>query len=215
MVNVRGLSGGRGGARSPHDRLTSELTVTQCENVTAACWHSVDADAPLNRFISVNWSSADMQDCKSATSRFLKLAGDWLSDRGIRRAYIWVREGGGGDHVHILIHVPLALADAFSRRQQGWLKALGAKVRKGVILTEAIGRHYAAAEVSPAYYRQNLDNVIRYVLKGACLEAATFTDHRRQHTGLVSGQRAGVSRDLGRQARLLRRLGKEYRIPAP
>lgn len=193
--------------RSPN-RFSRNLSLVQCENLTAAGWHAVDSGTPLNRFISINWSTAGVEDARAATSGFLKLAGDWLSDRGVRRAYIWVRENNGGDHVHILIHVPHNLAQAFSKRQRGWLKALGAKTRQGVIVTEPVARDYSAAETSPGYYRHNLDNVIRYLLKGANEKAAHFTDHRRKPSGLVSGQRAGVSHDLGKRAREVRALGQ-------
>lgn len=213
MVNSgRPPSIGRGGPRSPRDRLSRNLSVVQCENLTAASWHAVESGTPLNRFITINWSSAGVENARAATSEFLKLAGDWLSDRGVRRAYIWVRENNGGDHVHILIHVPHSLAHAFSRRQRGWLKRLGAETRQGVIMTVPIARDYSAAETSPAYYRHNLDHVIRYLLKGAGDEAAHFTDHRRRFTGLVGGQRAGVSYDLSKRAREFRTLGRSLSV---
>lgn len=191
----------RGGPRSPSDRLSSQLSVSQCVNVTEAAWHAPEVGVPLNRFITINWSTARVESPRAATAFFLKRAGDWLADRGLQRAYVWVRENDGGDHVHILIHVPSRLARDFSRRQRGWLRALGAERRSGVIKTDAVARDYAAADASPAYYRQNLDVVIRYLLKGASEQAASFTDHRRRETGLVQGQRAGVSHDLGRRAR--------------
>lgn len=194
-------SRGRGGARSSSDRLSRELSVTQCANLTDAAWHALEIGVPLNRFITINWSTARVEAPRAATAGFLKRAGDWLADRGLPRAYVWVRENDGGDHVHILIHVPSRFARDFSRRQRGWLLTLGAERRSGVIKTDAVARDYAAADASPAYYRQNLDVVIRYLLKGASERAAGFTDHRRRGTGLIQGQRAGVSHDLGKRAR--------------
>lgn len=110
MDSDRPTSTGRGGRRCLTDRLSRELSSVQCENVAAAARHALESGTPLNRFVTINWSSAGVENARAATSRFLKLAGDWLSDQGVRRAYVWVRENNGGDHVHILIHVPHGLA---------------------------------------------------------------------------------------------------------
>ena len=195
---------GRGGSRSPADRVSSELSANQCEAVTEGAWEAVRLGRSLNRYITINWSTAGVATPLAATSQFLKAAGDWLRSHGIPLAFVWTRENYHGDHVHLLIHVPPQLARGFTRRQRGWLKALGAKTAKGVIDTTAVGRHYRSYEVSPVFYALNLDYVLRYLLKGASSDGARFTDHRRCPCGDVTGKRSGVSVYLGRHRRTFR-----------
>lgn len=182
--------------------MTSDtLSLSQCQNVTDAAWFAVTIGSPLNRFITINWTTAGIADAHCATARYLKRAGDWLSDQGVPRAYCWVREAVGGEHVHILMHVPSAISPAFAKLQRQWLRSIGAANVQGVLRTRPVARSYSAPETSPDLYRLNLDNVLRYILKGANEKAAHFTDHRRCRSGTVIGRRFSVSTFLNRTAR--------------
>lgn len=190
---------------------STELSQRQCANVTEAAWYAYKSGAPLNCFVSINWSTGRVAASAEALSALLKRAGAWLTARHARLAYVWVREADAGDHVHILIHVPPLHAASFVRNIRRWLKAVGTERRKRVLRTRPIARDYAAAIVSPAYYEENLDEVLRYVLKGATASAAAFTDERRAPMGHIVGQRAGVAHDLGRQARMSFEMGAGVR----
>lgn len=190
---------------------STELSQRQCANVTEAAWYAYNCGVPLNCFVSINWSTGRVAAPGEALSALLKRAGAWLAARHTRLAYVWVREADAGDHVHLLIHVPPLHAAPFVRNIGRWLKAVGAERREKVLRTRPVARNYAAAVVSPAYYEENLDKVLRYVLKGATAGAAAFTDGRRAPMGRVVGQRAGVSRDLGRQARVSFEMGADVR----
>lgn len=195
------LSNANGGAVNSRPTSNS-LSVSQCRNITEAARFAVKVGVPLNRFITINWTSAGVADGFGATARYLKRAGDWLSDRGIPRVYCWVREGIGGDHVHILLHVPMALSRTFSRVQKRWLRALGAHNVRGVLHTRPVARSYDAPWTSPSQYRLNLDCVVRYILKGATEDGSRFTDHRRRPSGAVDGRRCAVSNYIGQRARI-------------
>lgn len=191
---------------------STELSQRQCANVTEAAWYAYESGAPLNCFITINWSTGRISAAGEALSALLKRAGAWLAARHARLAYVWVRETNAGDHVHILIHVPPLHASSFVRNISRWLKSVGAERREGVVRTRPVARNYAAAVVSPAYYEENLGEVLRYVLKGATVGAAAFTDERRAPMGYVIGQRAGVAHDLNGQARVSSEMGAAVRL---
>ena len=85
-------SSARGGARNHPNRMTNGVSVAQCRRVTNAAYDAYARSMPLNRFISINWATAGIDDGFAATSMFVKRAGEWLSKRKIPRAYLWVRE---------------------------------------------------------------------------------------------------------------------------
>lgn len=178
-----------GGSFGRKDRLTVRLSPVQRSNIIRGAVHAVRTGVSLNRFITINWTTARVADGRRATRTFVKRIGDWLRSRGTGLAYICVREGVGGDHVHILLHVPQSLIQAFWREQRRWLRALGAGKSKGSVKTEPVGRSYSDYLTSPAAYLTNLRAVIRYLMKaGAC-------------TGRLHGLRASVSESLNRHAR--------------
>lgn len=206
MIDQRG-AGGRGGARNHRNRESRELKAATVANLRAAAHFAPKAGVPFNLFKTIHWQKAGVSDPLAATGRFLKLASDWIRSKGGTSAYVWVREAGDekGEHVHILLHVPPALAPGLARRQRGWLQACGAEWRRGVIYTERIGqslRHATAGEVSGKDYLAHLKAVVGYVLKGGepvALEALGL--ERVETTGAVVGKRAGVSQNLGPAAR--------------
>lgn len=185
-------------------RTSEELSFAQCQNITEAAWFALDIGLPLNRYITINWTAGGVRDSYAATARYLKWAGDWLADRRIPLAYCWVRENVGGDHVHILIHVPAALRAEFSRMQRQWRRrVLGGRSGRGVVNTRPVGLSYDSARTASDHYRPNLDYLLRYLLKGASADAALFTDHRRCWSGVVEGRRYSVSVTLNRTARMV------------
>lgn len=191
---------GRGGARNRADRVTTALSERDAGKLLEANARALQIGLPFNRFITVHWESAGLADGLKATGRLLKLMGDWLRTRGRQVAFTWVRENGHGKgaHVHILIHLPPDLLDAFNRRQRGWLKACGALWRGGVLKTRSIGRTYQQALGGGPDYLANLAETVDYVLKSADHRARErFGVRRCEDGGTVVGKRCGVSQNLG------------------
>jgi hypothetical protein len=130
-----------------------------------------------------------------------------MRSRGGTWAYVWVRENGPGKgaHVHILMHLPPALADPFNRLQRGWLKACGAVWKKGVLKSRPIGRdlrHFAGEGPDRLTYLENLSAVVDYILKGA--DEATrqaLQIQRSEPGGIIVGKRCSASQNIGPDVR--------------
>lgn len=202
VAHDRGFSPlpGRGGARNRADRVTTALSEGDVGKLLGAKERSLQVGLPFNRFTTVHWDAAGVADGPKATGRLLKLIGDWLRSRGRQAAFLWVREDGPnkGAHVHILLHLPPDLAEAFNGCQRRWLKACGARWRKGVLKTEIIGRSYQQALGGGDDYLANLSRTVDYVLKGADHRTRErFGIMRCEDGGSVVGKRCGVSQNLG------------------
>lgn len=197
-------SPGRGGHRNHADRRTTALAEPKAVELLEAASFAVSAGMAFNRFTTIHWQAAGVDDALTATGAFLKRLGDAVRASGSRFAYLWVREAGAtkGEHVHILWHGP-ADFPAFSRRVRDWLKACGANRAKGVCLTRPVGRTLGGAVSGRDDYRVNLLEVLDYVLKGADAATRESLGVRRQEPGgEIVGKRCGTSANIGRAARL-------------
>jgi hypothetical protein len=194
--------------RNSATRVSHSIKQHDAENILAAAHFAIQCDLPLNRFVTIHWQQARLAGpAQAATLRFLKLARDWMRLRGAQLAFVWVRENGPtkGEHVHILLHCPPALARGFGERQRGWLKQAGAHFCRGVIFTRPIGRNYRHATVGMQFgeaYTNHLGEVLGYVLKGASPQAARVLGFvRLEAGGMVVGKRCSTSENIGRIAR--------------
>jgi hypothetical protein len=130
-----------------------------------------------------------------------------MRSRGVKTAFVWVRENGPGKgaHVHILLHLPPGLSDPFNRRQRGWLKACGGVWKKGVLKSRPIGRdlrHFAGQGPARVTYEANLKAVVGYVLKGADeVTRQALQIQRVEPGGVIVGKRCGASQNIGPDAR--------------
>ncbi len=206
-----------GGKRSK--AVSSHLAGPSLAGIYRAAERAIDLGYPLNRFVSVHWSCLGIGDDKAmtATSRLLTLARDWFRDRGVKAAWLWVREnddGGNskGSHLHWLLHVPEPHREQFVRRVQGWaLKAAGGVPRRArAVQTEPVGSNGLASR-NEAAYRANLGAVLSYVAKGcdsahaASVRQASQTiaqgplsrPIRSEQGGRIIGKRCDWSRALG------------------
>jgi hypothetical protein len=194
--------------RNSAARVSHAIKQHDAENILAATHFAMQCDLPLNRFVTIHWQQARLEGpVQEATLRFLKLARDWMRLRGAQLAFVWVRENGPakGEHVHILLHCPPALARGFGERQRGWLKQAGAHFCRGVIFTRPIGRSYRHASVGLQFgeaYTDHLGEVLGYVLKGASAQAARVLGLvRLEPSGMIVGKRCSTSENIGRKAR--------------
>ena len=197
---------------TPRRKASYALTTTQARLLSKGALHAIRIGLPLNRFITIDWELAGVSDSQKALAAFLKLLRDWLERAGHSTAYLWVQECGEviGIHSHILVHVPPALIKRLGQLQRGWLKRIGVVSRKGVVRSKPIGytsdAPLAADDVTQASYRQNLEVLIDYVLKAADRKARNTLGlgrNRLPKYSLVTGKRAGTSRNIGIKARQL------------
>lgn len=194
-----------GGKRNSASRVSDTLSEHDATKLIAAACFAWEIGLPLNRHITIHWEQLDVADRKAgaATSRFLRLASQWIATKGGQFACVWVRENGAGkgSHVHILAHVPLGLS--LGGLQLGWLRRITGHtyVSRGIV-TKRVGGTCAAADAAHAHYLLNLGVVIGYQLKGASKAVAEQLRLTRQpQHGRVIGKRAGVSQNLGKLAR--------------
>jgi hypothetical protein len=191
-------------------RESEFITLSTARNIIEAALFADAIGHPLNRFVTINWSSGGCTGGTKANTRWLKLAGDWLAKRGVPRTWIWVREAGAykGEHIHIALYVPPSLGAAFGRQQGAWLKLCGARRRKGVIHTRPVGRNASHALNRVSYgedYLDHLRTTVEYLLKGVSVDTARelgITQFREDGGGVV-GLRAGTSTSIGKGARAL------------
>ena len=196
---------GWGGARNSANRTSDAVTLAQARNVIAAADFADAIGLSLNRFVTIHWEAAGIadRDAASATRRFIKLANDTITKSGGRSAYSWVRENGDGkgSHVHILLHVPSGL-EPWNRGKR-WVSAIsGCPYHQAPIKTDRIGGTARAWQTAPAVYRQNLANLVGYILKGANpLAVRTLGLERIEPGGRIMGKRVSTSQNIGRAAR--------------
>lgn len=198
------LPHGRGGARNRADRTSTMLSLPQCQTVWAAAHCSIAIGLPLNRFITINWTTAQVNDFTTALKTYLCRVGDWLSHRGVGLAYVWVHETTGGRHTHLILHVPLKHSDAFGKFHRRWLRSVGVRSAKGAIHTRAVGASHYLSAASPHHHLANLTTATNYILKEAAPEARQFAgrfEPEGRFSPPVVGKRYGIAMVLAQQSR--------------
>jgi hypothetical protein len=181
--------------------------------------HAREIGRPLNRFITIHLEKAGIEiHGQEQLGKFLKLAGQWLGDRGVPATYVWVMEKGMGTglHVHMIIHVPPILRKDFSyRARHQWPKLAKIKPLKGVIYTspptEAKAGRLGDAPSGQSYLNQ-LRGALRYMLKAIDPKAASriapllgttaeLLKVRPKYCSPLYGRRCSRSENIGQTAR--------------
>lgn len=193
-----------GGARNRANRVSSFLTLAQCEALIAAADHAERIGLPFNRHWTVHYATAGIAEADAARfiGRLNKITGEYSRRHGGRYASIWVREGGDGKggHVHILMHVPAYLS--LKGRTRRWVRLAGGECRSGVSYIRAVAGRVAAADSGGEHYAANAAKVRAYLLKGAhpAARQALGLD-RKAEGGPIIGKRCGWTENIGQTAR--------------
>jgi hypothetical protein len=196
--------GGWGGARNRADRVSSHLTLRQCQELIAAASHAERLGLWFNRHWTVHYERAGIDDANAAAfiGRLIKLVREYSARRG-GFAAIWVRESGEGKggHVHILMHLPARLS--LKGRTRRWVRLAGGKCQSGVSYIRAVAGRVSAADNGGEHYSHNLKVVREYLLKGASREASEALRLEREPTvqGRILGKRCGSTENIGPSAR--------------
>ena len=174
-----------GGGRLEALRTTHQHTKKHCKDLIAAAYASVAIGKPFNRFITLLWEKSGIDRCGNvkATAHFIRLASAWARGNGYRLIWAYVQEFGRVNfaHVHLLLHVPAHLDDAFTRLPQKWAaQCLPSRkyvtdlvqTRKlyppkhddldgGAYLAELLGKVHYMLKCSPRAWEAELDMVGR------------------------------------------------------
>ncbi len=196
----------RGGARNRADRVSSCLTLRQCEGLIAAAAFAERIGLPFNRHWTVHYQTAGIAETDAAKfiGRLIKLTAGYAQRHSGRFAAIWVREGGEtkGGHVHILMHLPARLS--LKGRTRRWIRFAGGECRRGASYVRAVAGQLIVAETGGEHYAVNVAAVRDYLLKGAHPDARRALGLERKQTGgPIIGKRCGWTQNIGRGARKL------------
>lgn len=190
-----------GGARNFKDRVTTALKQEHAEGILKAIAVAELKGVPLNRFWTVNyeWAGIDDSDGAAFIGRLLQLLRRYARARGGRFAAVWVREIGAknGAHVHIALHFPTGwkLSGALIRK---WIKQAGGKYSAKVSDMRPIGGRLDCNLNNPQHYWANAEAMGNYMVKGSAdavaVELGLVT---LKPGGRVIGKRWGRTQILG------------------
>ena len=176
-------------------RATATISLKAAENLIMAAGVADQMDLPLNRFVTVDWESAEcvgrMQDIQGL---FLERMSKWLKYRNVIPAYLWVIEDGRvkGLHSHILVHVPSEDLSDFKRKVPAWVD--------GDIDKSTINIQRTPYRDSPSRLN-GIKGRLRYILKGGDADVSVLLNVNQKHQGTVIGKRCGTSQNIGVKAR--------------
>ena len=140
--------------------------------------------------------------------RLLNLVGKQARRAGGELTALWVRERASdyGEHVHILMHLPVGLH--LRNRTRRWIVAAGGTYRNGVSAVRIVGGKLTkAGPADPhgaAHYRANAGIVLCYLLKSAGLEKGQQLGLKYSgRGGSIIGKRCGWTQNIGSSRRAL------------
>jgi hypothetical protein len=178
-------------------RLSMTLNPQAPSNLHEAALFSWSIGLPLNKMLTIHMQKGGVEgrEALEALQSFLQRVQRWLRKHGIELSAIWVRENGigEGEHVHMLLHIPVALMPLFPRMQARWLKQSGVKRRKNVVRSRMVAHNKRAAETNPELYRFHLSNTVDYLRKA--------TEPGQKGAGPIVGKRCGTTQNIGLAAR--------------
>ncbi|WP_394728945.1 hypothetical protein [Altererythrobacter sp. GH1-8] len=190
-----------GGARNRKDRITTALKQEHAEGILRAIAVAELKGMPLNRFWTVNYEWAGIDDSEGAAfiGRLLQLCQRYARAREGSFAAVWVREIGpkNGAHVHIAFHLPSGwrLSGPLIRK---WIKQAGGRYSAKVSDMRPIGGSLQCAVTNPSHYWANAEAMANYMVKGSADAVADELGlSLRKWGGRVIGKRWGRTQNLG------------------
>lgn len=181
-------------ARNYGARKTRYRWVGQLKRWQVIAWYDADAVAeqlglPLNTFVTIAYGATFPGEAAMASTfkRGKKLMVQWLRDKGLPAAYLYVHENpdDARPNSHLLIHVPKHLHRAFKAKTGDWFDALDGGVRVDP-------RNDADRRA------KGLGTRLQYMAKGADDMTCRFYGGRRAKGGQgpIAIKRAGVAQCL-------------------
>lgn len=161
----------RGGARNRADRISWQLSESQCRTMLNRSYDAWQAGQPMSRFITLAWGKAGIEasDAVRLTGQFVAKAREWMLSHGYPMPWVWVQERGDafGQHAHILLYVPAELDLLFRPMPMRWTKPIARQgYGKGVVQSQRLAPAYAC-EANPRAYEAVLLGKLSYMMKCA------------------------------------------------
>lgn len=190
-----------GGARNRRDRVTAALRQEHAEGILRAIAVAELKGMPLNRFWTVNyeWAGIDDADGAAFVGALLTQCRRFARSQGWAFAAVWVREIGAknGAHVHIAFHIPSG-RKLSGHLTQKWIKAAGGKYSAKVSKIVPVGGRLDCNLNNPQHYWANVEAMANYMVKGSADAVAEELGlSLRKWSGRVIGKRWGRTQNLG------------------
>lgn len=216
-------------ARNHRSRGTQFLSEAHALNAIEGCAFAEKIERPFNHAAAIHLDKGEATGrAQDIVGRYLRLAGQWLADRGAPATYIWLLEHSTKDHekglhVHLLFHVPRDLGDKFRElAKDGWARQAGINPKRGVVDIRPIGgqgqRYYYPEHAdTPAARERRIASIkgqLRYVLKALdptkpariigddrTTPASALLKVRTKANEIIYGRRISLSRNIGATSR--------------
>ena len=182
------------------DKPSSYLSEYQTRNVFNAAAYAFCSGQKLNRFVTVQCARSHLTHAETHafTTSLTKYYADWLrTHSGSSPIRVWLLENKSGIHLHLLLHVPPYLVNAFTRHNQRWVNLSGVAPSRGVAKCKPI--YFSDPSDSDAdYLQQGLLGLVQYLCKATEPSACTKFGIDHQPQGIICGKRASWSQALGK-----------------
>jgi hypothetical protein len=183
-------------------RSTDVISARAIDAILHAANAAILHGCRLDQFLTVNSSGGiSLFEVHAFITAFTKSVGDWLRLRGAPLAWIWVLENPPmhGLNWHFVLHVPEEHTAAFKRAYRKKLKLAGADLRRAKVAWLKPVRD--RDDPYNSLYCEELNRLLRYLLKGGDPEICRKLWIRHEDQGYVLGKRSGFSEFLGPKAR--------------
>jgi hypothetical protein len=182
-------------------KATKGLTHKQVPTMTSGWHHAWRIGRPLNQLVTFRPMNIDGLSESDRGTLFAKLRNKlagYARKQGVPATYVWSREvgpDGAGEHMHVLIHIPVRLHGHFAATVLKWLPERS----EG-------GDYMTTVDVRPANQRTQFTeggkrlNAIGYLCKQMTPQAAYRRRMNRRAGGAILGKRGGVTANIGMKA---------------
>jgi hypothetical protein len=176
-------------------KVSRSLPATAVWNLTNAWYFAARTGLDFNRFVTVHPLDIDRFTPAERIERWQwvrEKVAQYARDHGFECVQIWSRESdpgtGAGEHLHLLTHIPPALARHFTKTASGWFDDPSEiKIKHANYTTRWTLRGKARS-------------MIGYITKNSP-QAAYGTRLEYRKGGPILGKRAGCSRNIDARAR--------------
>ena len=230
-------------ARNHRAKGTRFLSEAHAINAVEGCAFAEKIGRPLNHAAAIHFDAGGATGrAQDVVGHYLRMAGQWLADRGEQSTYIWFLEHRKNDpekglHVHLLFYVPRSLGDQFRKlARDGWARQAGINPKPGVVHIQAVGskggqRYYYPEHADTPDARDKrmaaIKGKLRYILKGqdptapgliisddGATPASALLKVRTEENEIIYGRRVSLSRNIGATARQRWRDSRLASLPA-
>lgn len=183
--------------RRPHsiyvadEKTRNAITFGQAERFIQAAGHARAIGLPLRYHLCVRWGADDWAD----RTKLMELIQKFLSQTDGQAAFVWVNEGKGGAHTHVLLHCQKHLKHRLDRKIRRFVASiLGApRPARGQVHFRRFDWRYGD--------KRSLKSQLKYLLKAGDEATRRFFGVSKLEETVVPSKRIGVSQALGEAAR--------------